>query len=167
MKTEPEFKIGDTVQMKPEQAMICPTAAHGPFILDACDMQDIERGFIRRFLKSRYEIVKEKPMVDFTKPVTTRDGRKVRILCTDIKGREHVVIGLVDSGVEEDTYTWYKSGVYGGIGTSQLDLINPPMKKYLNLYRSGAGPKYYDTFEEAEKRGKVISSYIKTIEVEL
>lgn len=34
-------------------------------------------------------------MIDWTKPVETRDGRKVRVLCTDGPG-EQPVVGLLD-----------------------------------------------------------------------
>lgn len=167
-----EFKLGDTVRMKPGQQKMCPSGEPGPFRLDACDIQDIKTGFIRKTLKARYEVV-EKPVnkaIDFTRPVTTRDGRKVRILCTDVKGRGHIVYGLVEDGDTENIVSWYKeTGAWSHDGESRNDLINPPVKKYINLFPDGAAKVYYDTREEAEKSGNASKNagYIKTIEVEL
>ncbi len=48
-------------------------------------------------------------MLDFTKPVTTRDGRAVRILCTDGQGRRPVV-GFVEG--DEYPSTWSKDGTF-------------------------------------------------------
>lgn len=66
-------------------------------------------------------------MIDFAKPVQTRDGRKVRILCTDRKPEPggHTVIGLVTSGGIEWTYAWPSSGQYTD-KPGPDDLINTP-----------------------------------------
>lgn len=115
-----------------------------------------------------FDLIVEKPMVDFTKPVTTRDGRPVRILCTDRKGTDHPVVGLVESKDCEELLHWTSSGFYNRFETrTALDLINPPVKKYLALCRNGASGGYYDTHEKCEREGRKCKGYIKTIEVEL
>lgn len=60
--------------------------------------------------------------LDFTKPVQTHDGRKVRILCTDKLGNyDKPICGLVTNGLIEDVYSWSEEGKY--YGNSFLDLI--------------------------------------------
>lgn len=41
----------------------------------------------------------EKPVLDLTKPVQTRDGRPVRILCTDCPGDSHPIVGIIGTAV--------------------------------------------------------------------
>lgn len=108
--------------------------------------------------------------IDFTRPITTRDGRAVRILCTDRKGTEHPIVGLVAQKDIEELYHWTSSGFYNRFGTfTTLDLINPPVKKYINLFPKDCSRTYFDTREQAEASGKASKNagYIKTIEVEL
>lgn len=114
--------------------------------------------------------------IDFTRPVTTRDGRPVRILYTDKSG-EYPIVGLVMEGNYEAIRQWLPNGRnYKPLDSSwenPLDLINPVKKVYINLFKNDAGRMYYDTREEAEKAGNASNKanpfvgYIKTIEVEL
>lgn len=73
----------------------------------------------------------ENKPLDFTKPVQTRDGRNVRILCTD-GGGEYPVIGYCDP-LEGDgdegriIGCWLLSGKTVSFGGDhELDLINAP-----------------------------------------
>lgn len=79
--------------------------------------------------------------IDWSKPVQTRDGRKVRILCTDRVGGLYPIVGLLIEGNIENTHCWTRTGcsVVGEHG-SPRDLINvpPPKRKTLvtvRLYR--------------------------------
>ena len=66
-------------------------------------------------------------MLDLTKPVQTRDGRKVRVLCTDMKSEHDTVVGLVETGGIESTSTWQSDGrFFSNLGEDRLDLINVP-----------------------------------------
>ena len=58
--------------------------------------------------------------IDFTKPVQTRDGRKVRILCTDGPG-DTPIIGLVDGNSYPSI--WKEGGKHA---SSPTDLVNVP-----------------------------------------
>lgn len=67
-------------------------------------------------------------MTDFTKlspdeltRVTTRDGRKVRILCVDGPS-DGPVVGIFDGVVG----AWRENGVYSSFPGSNTDLILPP-----------------------------------------
>lgn len=68
-------------------------------------------------------------MIDFTKPVTTRDGREVRIAATDGPGAYPVVgwIKLHEVGWSE-VASWTLSGKSLVGCESANDLINPPPK---------------------------------------
>jgi len=76
--------------------------------------------------------------IDWTKPVQTRGGRKVRVLCTDAPDSQYPVIGLIDGG--GDPETWTLGGVYAAKGaTSNLDIINTPdspvtVTRWVNVY---------------------------------
>lgn len=83
--------------------------------------------------------------IDFTKPVQTVDGRKVRILCTDRVDNLYPIVGLViDRGIES-THCWTRTGRDTfGEHDSPWDLINvPPRKKKVRvevrLYRDHRG----------------------------
>ena len=63
-------------------------------------------------------------MLDFNKPVQTRDGRKVRVLCTDGRG-DHPVVGY--AACQNYLYSWRLSGHrYNTDETTITDLINVP-----------------------------------------
>lgn len=83
-------------------------------------------------------------MIDFTKPVQTRDGRKVRILCTDSDHPHYPVVGLVEN---ISSGTWTLDGKYQiapvDTGVDEVDLINVPeeLSGYVCVYRSVNYPK--------------------------
>lgn len=63
--------------------------------------------------------------IDFSKPVQTRDGRKVRVLCTDGPNRDRPIVGFVEG--DTDPSTWTKEGLYSEHGSpSPRNLINAP-----------------------------------------
>lgn len=82
--------------------------------------------------------------LDLTKPVKTRDGRKVRILCTDAECTNQDVpqpiVGIV-AGEFSGPKAWCANGSYfGDRSISECDLVNvPPLKKKalvtVRLYR--------------------------------
>lgn len=77
--------------------------------------------------------------IDFNKPVRTKGGYPVRILCTDKKG-DYPVIGLI--GSDEVVCTWRLDGSYGSAGQYSADsLENVPevVERWVNVYRLGDG----------------------------
>lgn len=93
--------------------------------------------------------------LDFSRPIQTRDGRKVRILCTDKKGASPVV-GLIERnpGEEEMTFHWQLTGLhYEGSCRRPEDLINVPERierdVWVNLNGKVLG-HIYDTRKEAD-----------------
>ena len=69
-------------------------------------------------------------MLDLSKPVQTRDGRKVEILSV-IKCHDYPLIVVVDNGEYEQVESYQLDGTYLNSGTRQgsLDLINIPKPK--------------------------------------
>ena len=74
--------------------------------------------------------------------VVTRDGRKVRIICTDRKG-DTPIIALVHNANEgqEYGYAFYSDGKYFRDGNDELDLFFAPEKHegwiIINKYPDG------------------------------
>ena len=104
--------------------------------------------------------------------VITRDGRAVRIICTDAKGDESI-IALVYNKIrdEENVYTYNKDGYfYGDNDDSCLDLFFDTNKRegWINIYSEQEyrypGENIFATKEEAIKNKSEI--YIATVKIE-
>ncbi len=72
-------------------------------------------------------------MLDLTKPVQTRDGRKVRILCTDMKSgcNSAPIVGLImEKQGFETMYNWFEGGsMYPSSGDCNTDLVQVPTEE--------------------------------------
>ena len=69
-------------------------------------------------------------MIDLTKPVQTRDGLKVRVLCTNMKGRDTVAGVITDDDGTDMVDAWQADGHYNiGPEEARTDLINVPEKR--------------------------------------
>ena len=78
-----------------------------------------------------------------SRKVVTRDGRSVRILCTDRKSEEQPIVALIASLTEDSEYvgTYRKDGIWSTYGcASELDLFFPPEKHegWVNIYKAAA-----------------------------
>lgn len=73
--------------------------------------------------------------IDWTKPVETKDGRKVRVLATDIPGEFPVWAAVGSAAPNFSTYT-LDGYVYDEKRPSPMDVVNTPVKKsgWINLY---------------------------------
>lgn len=92
-------------------------------------------------------------MIDFTKPLRTRDGRKVRILCTDRRGDMSVVGLATRDGGGEIIMTWCSDGSYTDhICKHDCDLVNVNEGTFwVNVYDRGGPSHAHTTCEEADK----------------
>ena len=112
--------------------------------------------------------------------VVTRDGREVKIICTDAKGI-FPVIGLVmdNPGSEcssESPYSFRANGKYNQCDRfeSVLDLFFGPTKRegWINIFKSSNDIAFlgqsliYESKEDAENGGKGCDSYAATIKIE-
>ena len=109
-----------------------------------------------------------------SRKVVTRDGRGVRIKCTDAKGG-HPVIGLVDRGDYEAPKSFTKDGrLWDNTENNSNDLFFAPEKHegWVNIYRdSDIGCTYtgtvFDSPEDVESKAQQkIGSYVTTIKIE-
>ena len=106
--------------------------------------------------------------------VITRDGRSVRILCTDQKGTEYSVIALCTmSKGSENCYSYFPNGKMYLSSDSNNDLFFAPEKHegWVNLYNLSEGPylgSVYSSKEVAEAMSKKcgLHPYVATIKIE-
>ena len=105
--------------------------------------------------------------------VVTRDGREVRIICTDAKGEEPL-IALVYNNIrdEENVYTYNRDGRFYK-NDSCLDLFFAPTKRegWVNIYRLKDDKRTIGCVFNSEEEAKLhkydkASEYIKTIKIE-
>lgn len=82
--------------------------------------------------------------LDLTKPVQTRDGRSVRILCDNMKTDQPVVGVVTNNDGREFVAQWDVSGKFYQRSPHEgpIDLINvppKPVKYYAHVYRHDDG----------------------------
>ena len=105
--------------------------------------------------------------------VVTRDGRKVRILCTDRKGDTPIIALVYDANDgQEYGYAFYSDGKFFRDGNEESDLFFAPEKHegWMNLYKRDFGLVQGDLVRDSEEAAKKIAAgdedYITTIKVE-
>lgn len=141
------------------------------------EVKEYDRATVRAVLQAQKELQSEysynnlKPFdleaARSGKPVCTRDGRKVRIVCSDAKRKdEKNIIALVPSKDYpgfEDLIAYPNNGNYHGGHENDGDLMMLPEKKegWVNLYKSSS----YSTKEEAIKYRNKCNDYIDTIKI--
>jgi len=75
-------------------------------------------------------------MIDWSKPVQTRDGREVVIYTTTAENKELPIVGVILdwNGCPSDVEQWYPTGAgFNGVETPQ-DLVNVPETVFANIY---------------------------------
>lgn len=94
--------------------------------------------------ETKEQYLKRLMKIDLTKPVQTRDGRPVRIVCTDAPG-SCPVVGFCTELSPGQKYTapetWTAEGAYlPGCEDDYRDLINVPKKieRWHNIYDDGS-----------------------------
>ena len=111
----------------------------------------------------------EEYLADTSRKVVTRDGKPVRIICTDAD-RKNPIVALVKEGTDK-IFCYQPNGRLYDQATCNNDLFFETTKKdgYINIYRAinGRASFIFDTKEEAEKDcnyGKN-EAFIKTIKI--
>ena len=104
--------------------------------------------------------------------VVTRDGRNVRIICTDHDNISYPIVGAIKGYdfpfcFSEDGY------VVGSKCTDANDLFFAPEKHegWINLYKNEDGiswisPNYFTSKKEAEEEGRAHTCSVTTIKIE-
>ena len=108
-----------------------------------------------------------------SRKVVTRDGRSVRVLCTDKKSEYPVVALVAQDENTETTYHFTKDGRHYKYEESDVDLFYEPEKKmaWANLYCTELGIMFTGEFfktEEAalKEKAKDLGKYITTFKVQ-
>ena len=103
--------------------------------------------------------------------VVTRDGREVRIICTDAKNDEPIIALVYDNNQdEENCYTYNRDGSFYGDNYDYLDLFFDTNKRegWVNIYSEQEyrhpGENIFSTKEEAIKYKDI--NYIATVKIE-
>ena len=116
----------------------------------------------------------EKYLANPARKIVTRDGRPVRIICTDMKSYNEKIVGLIpsDTGIES-IFTWTQQGKqYLNMDTPNDLFFTPETHEgWINVYRnSDSGHTYagavYDSQEDAKKRKASDEKYVTTIKIE-
>lgn len=106
-----------------------------------------------------------------TRQIVTRDGRNVRIVCTDRKSYAFPIVVLIEGGYQENICAYTKDGLYSHGMECSCDLFFAPIKKegWVNMYKTWSGAvqigQIYSSKEEAEM-GKKDANYISTAKIE-
>lgn len=114
----------------------------------------------------------DKYLANPSRKVVTRDGKNVRILCTDRKLDSKEVVGLTtNNDGTEGLLSWSKQGKSLSLNDSSLDLFFAPEKHegWINIYEDMGNRKYtgiYDTKAEAEDSVSPEGCYLTTIKIE-
>ena len=102
--------------------------------------------------------------------VITRDGKPVKILCTNLVSDKPVTAQIDGTGY---SLSYTKDGKCSLCQNSIDDLFFKPEKHegWINLYRNEDGiswisPNYFKSKEEAEKEGKAYTCSVTTIKIE-
>ena len=106
-----------------------------------------------------------------SRKIVTRDGRPVRIVCTDFGNEFYPIIGEL----QDEKYPMPKSFTDKGKFSEfdiedELDLFFESERKegWINIFK---GEDFYHTFiynskEDAEKQGETFYNYVTTIKIE-
>lgn len=104
--------------------------------------------------------------------VMTRNGRNVRIICTNRLDENYPIIVLVSNEDSEDLLSYTKGGKLYKNQNDDRDLFFVGVKKegWINLYKFNSvitsGTKVYDTEETAKSEiGNKSKNYISTIKI--
>ena len=106
-----------------------------------------------------------------TRPIVTRDGRNVRIVCTDRKSYTFPIVVLIEGCYQENICAYTKDGLYSHGMECPCDLFFAPIKNegWVNMYKTRSGAtqigQIYSSKEEAEM-GRKDANYISTAKIE-
>jgi hypothetical protein len=88
--------------------------------------------------------------IEAGKTYQTKNGDTVRILLTDANNKTFPVVGLINYGEGERPMVWTSEGTFHAYGTSNYDLVEPPLEVWCIVYKDGVGRVCYDSKKDAE-----------------
>ena len=100
--------------------------------------------------------------------VVTKDGRNVRIVCTDVKSELYPVLALVDNWGEEICNSYTKEGRFLPNNEAHRDLFFAPEKRegWVNVYRDFDGLMCGSVFATEEDAKHNAKTAIATVKIE-
>lgn len=109
----------------------------------------------------------EEYLKDPNKKVVTRDGRNVRIVCTDMIGTSYPILAICRVDATHDCYYSYTLNGKHNLGVDlRLDLFFAPEKKegWINIFHGKDNPftgnRIFASKEEAEESGRCCCGFI-------
>ena len=140
-----------------------------------CKRYNMSDGVRTDFISEVKEIIKDKEECNFKpfnleaaksgKPVCTRDGRKARIICFDLKNEEYPIVAAIWNDSSETILCYTINGeIIKGNYKSDKDLMMLPEKRkgWINIHQYDV----YKTKEEAEAKVFDKANHLTTIEIE-
>ena len=102
--------------------------------------------------------------------IVTRDGRDVRIRCTDVKRASYPVLALVDNGCYESSVFYTKNGEYflGEENSSDLFFDTEKKEGRVNIYKNERD-HYFGKFiypKKTDSEAVADSTCIATVKIE-
>ena len=105
-----------------------------------------------------------------SKKIVTRDGRNVRIICTDKRGTNFPIVALIECKDKEETFYYTAKGYWNSCEIeSKIDLFFAPEKHegWINIYFGKDGPIsgniIFNSKEEAEESSRHCNSFTKDL----
>lgn len=104
--------------------------------------------------------------------VVTREGKNVRIVCTDKKGNDYPVVALIEWEKTEEACDYTKDGCLNDGRITEYDLFFAPEKHegWANIYlcdgEYSLDDVIYSSRIDAEESGKKFEDYLTTIQIE-
>ena len=114
----------------------------------------------------------EEYLANPSRKVVTRDGKNVRIVCTDKKGNDYPVVALIEWEKVEEACDYTKDGYLNDGHITDYDLFFAPEKHegWANIYRCDGeyslDDVIYSSRIDAEESGKKFEDYLTTIQIE-
>lgn len=112
-------------------------------------------------------------LLNLSKPITTRDGRPVRILTQTLNNNSNIVAIVTEADGLEDVWCFMSDGRFQSDKEHELDLINPVVKKkgWINIYSSKRYPNrtsetIYPTKKRADEGVSITEERVDCIEIE-
>ena len=146
------------------------------------DMEDLDKIKVRDYTKVEELNVMEEKKLNLKpfdlqkaregKPVCTRDGRKARIICFDVKAKKPIA-ALITNDDTEEAHFYYDNGRSDQYLEYRYDLMILPEKKegWVNIVRGSNGSPHmgrgiFQSKEEAENAIKAFSdNLIDTVKI--
>lgn len=110
-----------------------------------------------------------------SRKVVTRDGKSVRIRCTDRKDADYPIVALIDSKGKEEILSYTKNGYFYYDGRKDVnDLFFAPEKHegWINIFKSSndlaflGQSRIFASKEDAKKDRKDCECYVATVKIE-